>query len=111
MLVCRALVRRDHALALGTAPADGKPFLPRTRVMLHTDDGRDLVAFPKRDGTFVLHDVPAGTHLLDVDCMGLIFPQVWRPHTLRPHLLGSGTVALHRLAGAAGTRWSAAGPA
>lgn len=53
-----------------------KSHLALSRVMLHAEDGREFVAFPKRDGSFVLHDVPPGTHVLGVDCMSLIFPQL-----------------------------------
>lgn len=46
------------------------------QMWLHLSSGRQLTTFVKRDGTFVLHGVPAGTHLLSIDSPTYMFPQL-----------------------------------
>ena len=45
-------------------------------VLLALNGGAELRAFAKPDGSFVFHNVPAGTHMLDVVAMHLVYPQV-----------------------------------
>ena len=45
-------------------------------VLLALNGGEELRAFAKPDGSFVFHNVPAGTHMLDVVAMHLVYPQV-----------------------------------
>ena len=45
-------------------------------VLLALNGGAELRAFAKPDGSFVFHNVPAGTHMLDVVAMHLMYPQV-----------------------------------
>ena len=45
-------------------------------VLLALNGGAELRAFAKPDGNFVFHNVPAGTHMLDVVAMHLVYPQV-----------------------------------
>lgn len=78
LLLCSPLhARREGYPVEGriTVP-EGRVPLSKVRVILHANDGRELVAFVKQDGNFVLHDVPVGTHILDVDCMRLLYPQL-----------------------------------
>lgn len=35
--------------------------------------------WPQPDGNFVLHNVPAGSHMLDIAAIGVIYPQVGMP--------------------------------
>lgn len=48
----------------------------KVKLVLSLDSGRTLYGWPRADGGFVLHDVPEGTHLLDVRATGLVYPQV-----------------------------------
>ena len=45
-------------------------------VLLALNGGAELRAFAKPDGSFVFYNVPAGTHMLDVVAMQLVYPQV-----------------------------------
>ena len=45
-------------------------------VLLALNGGAELRAFAKPDGSFVFHNVPTGTHMLDVVAMHLVYPQV-----------------------------------
>lgn len=46
------------------------------QMWVHLNGGRQLTTFVKRDGSFVLHGVPAGTHLLSIDSPTFMFPQL-----------------------------------
>ncbi|KAK9829293.1 hypothetical protein WJX72_004990 [[Myrmecia] bisecta] len=56
-------------------PPDG-PTPAKMKLLLAVDGGQPRAGFPKADGTFVFHDVPPGTHLLDVSVIGLVYPQI-----------------------------------
>ena len=45
-------------------------------LVLSVNGGSELQAFPTIDGSFLFPDVPAGTHMLDVISIDLLFPQV-----------------------------------
>ncbi len=48
-------------------------------------------AWPQPDGKFVIHDVPAGAHLLDIAAVGLMYPQVkyYRHAALHSHMVAT----------------------
>ena len=41
-----------------------------------TVHGERMKTLPREDGHFVFHDVPPGTHLLEVAAMGYLYPPV-----------------------------------
>jgi len=65
---------------------DGKLWLPvftdqnikssKIKVLLSVNGGAQLQSFLKADGAFSFHGVPAGTHMIDVVSLELVFPQV-----------------------------------
>lgn len=76
------------ALALGCASAE-QPGVIRGRLLapasvslsgaviaLHTANGESRRTFVDSDGTFVLHDVPPGTHMLQPFLLALMYPEV-----------------------------------
>lgn len=48
----------------------------RIKLVLNLEAGQQIFGWPKADGSFSIHGVPEGTHLLDVIALGLIYPQV-----------------------------------
>ncbi len=46
------------------------------KLILSTDGTIQKYAWPQPDGKFAIHNVPAGSHLLDVAAVGLVYPQV-----------------------------------
>lgn len=46
------------------------------KLILSTDGLLQKYAWPQPDGKFVIHNVPAGSHLLDIAAVGLTYPQV-----------------------------------
>lgn len=48
----------------------------KIKLVLSLNGGYELQAFPTIDGSFLFPEVPAGTHMLDVVCVDLLFPQV-----------------------------------
>ena len=60
----------------------------KIKLVLSINGGSDLQAFPTIDGSFLFPDVPAGTHMLDVISIDLLFPQVracFGSHRLSKH--------------------------
>ncbi|KAK9851122.1 hypothetical protein WJX84_000760 [Apatococcus fuscideae] len=64
-------------------PVSGRILLPegttptsRVRLILTLDGGDQQLAWARPDASFRFHEVPPGSHLLDVVAMGLVFPQV-----------------------------------
>ncbi|KAL0032014.1 hypothetical protein WJX77_000556 [Trebouxia sp. C0004] len=67
-------------------PVEGKLRLPvfadksirssKIKLVLSVNGGSQLQAFPTIDGSFLFPSVPAGTHMLDVVSVDLLFPQV-----------------------------------
>ena len=49
------------------------------QLVLTLDGGKQQLSWLRPDRTFRFHQVPAGSHLVDVVAMGLVFPQVARP--------------------------------
>ena len=47
----------------------------KIKLVLSVNGGSELQAFPTIDGSFLFPDVPAGTHMLDVISVDLLFPQ------------------------------------
>lgn len=50
--------------------------ISKVKLVLSVNGGYELQAFPTIDGSFLFPDVPAGTHMLDVIRVDLLFPQV-----------------------------------
>lgn len=48
----------------------------KIKLVLSINGGSEQQAFPTIDGSFLFPDVPAGTHMLDVISVDLLFPQV-----------------------------------
>ena len=48
----------------------------KIKLVLSVNGGSQLHAFPTIDGSFTFASVPAGTHMLDVISVDLLFPQV-----------------------------------
>ncbi len=48
----------------------------KIKLVLSVNGGSQLQAFPTIDGSFLFPSVPAGTHMLDVVSVDLLFPQV-----------------------------------
>lgn len=48
----------------------------KIKLVLSVNGGSQLQAFPTIDGSFTFPSVPAGTHMLDVISVDLLFPQV-----------------------------------
>lgn len=48
----------------------------KIRLILSVSGGEQLHAFPTVDGSFSFSAVPAGTHMLDVISIDMLFPQV-----------------------------------
>lgn len=48
----------------------------KIKLVLSVSGGSQLQAFPTIDGSFLFPSVPAGTHMLDVVSVDLLFPQV-----------------------------------
>ena len=48
----------------------------KLKLVLSVNGGSQLQAFPTIDGSFTFPSVPAGTHMLDVISVDLLFPQV-----------------------------------
>ena len=62
--------------------AEGTTPTSRVRLILTLDGGNQQLAWARPDASFRFHEVPPGSHLLDVVAMGLVFPQVRLHHTL-----------------------------
>ncbi|DBA79536.1 TPA: hypothetical protein ACH3X1_008238 [Trebouxia sp. C0004] len=73
-------------------PVEGKLRLPvfadksirssKIKLVLSVNGGSQLQAFPTIDGSFLFPSVPAGTHMLDVVSVDLLFPQVRVKHAV-----------------------------
>ena len=48
----------------------------KIKLVLNLEAGSKLYGWPQADGQFAIHNVPEGTHLLDVNAIGLVYPQV-----------------------------------
>lgn len=48
----------------------------KIKLVLNLETGSKLYGWPQADGQFAIHNVPEGTHLLDVNAIGLVYPQV-----------------------------------
>lgn len=46
------------------------------RLLLTLDGGQQVYAWPQASGRFAFHEVPAGSHLLDILAVGAIYPEV-----------------------------------
>ena len=57
----------------------------KIKLILSINGGNQLHAFPTVDGSFSFPAVPAGTHMLDVISIDMVFPQVKLHH--RQHIL------------------------
>ncbi len=44
------------------------------QLWVHLNNGRELTTYVKRDGSFVVHGIPAGTHMLSIDSPTYMFP-------------------------------------
>ncbi|KAL3160314.1 hypothetical protein ABBQ38_009704 [Trebouxia sp. C0009 RCD-2024] len=74
------------AISVSSYPVEGRLRLPvfadqnvkgsKIKLVLSLNGGYELQAFPTIDGSFLFPEVPAGTHMLDVVCVDLLFPQV-----------------------------------
>lgn len=47
----------------------------KIKLLLSINGGSQLQSFPRTDGSFTFYGVPAGTHMLDVVSLELVFPQ------------------------------------
>ncbi|KAL3161612.1 hypothetical protein ABBQ32_010470 [Trebouxia sp. C0010 RCD-2024] len=56
--------------------ADQNVKVSKIKLVLSLNGGYELQAFPTVDGSFLFPEVPAGTHMLDVISVDLLFPQV-----------------------------------
>lgn len=65
-----------HASFWGAVFTDQSVKSSKVKLLLSVNGGDQLQSFPKTDGTFAFYDVPAGTHMLDVISLELVFPQV-----------------------------------
>lgn len=48
----------------------------KVKLILSTDGMLQKYAWPQPDGKFAIHNVPAGSHLLDIAAIGLTYPQL-----------------------------------
>lgn len=62
----------------GAVFADQNVKVSKIKLVLSLNGGYELQAFPTVDGSFLFPEVPAGTHMLDVISVDLLFPQVCR---------------------------------
>ena len=56
--------------------ADDITSAAKVKLILSTDGAIQKYAWPQPDGRFAIYNVPAGSHLLDVAAVGLVYPQV-----------------------------------
>ncbi|KAK9806592.1 hypothetical protein WJX73_005689 [Symbiochloris irregularis] len=55
------------------------------RLLLTLDGGQQVYAWPQASGRFAFHEVPAGSHLLDILAVGAVYPEVLAsPLILKP---------------------------
>ncbi|KAK9821697.1 hypothetical protein WJX74_009760 [Apatococcus lobatus] len=65
-----------HDVRGSVALLDGTAATSRVQLVLTLDGGKQQLSWLRPDRTFCFHKVPAGSHLVDVVAMGLVFPQV-----------------------------------
>lgn len=56
--------------------AEGEASAAEFKLIVSTDGIIQMYAWPQADGKFVIHGLPAGSHLLDVLSVNLVYPQV-----------------------------------
>lgn len=66
------LVQHNGALTDGAPVAE----FGLLQLWVHLSSGRQLTTFVKRDGSFVVHGIPSGTHLLSIDSPTYMFPNL-----------------------------------
>lgn len=67
----------------------------KIKLVLSVNGGSQLQAFPTIDGSFLFPSVPAGTHMLDVVSVDLLFPQVRVKHAVCLLSIQAGECADH----------------
>ena len=75
MQVCQTTVAVTSSSVV-FAYADEITQASKIRLVMNLDTGRKLFSWPRADGSFTFNGVPEGTHLLDVNAIGLVYPQV-----------------------------------
>lgn len=71
-----ALQHSDVSVRFFAVFADKNIKGSKIKLVLSVNGGSQLHAFPTIDGSFTFPSVPAGTHMLDVISVDLLFPQV-----------------------------------
>jgi hypothetical protein len=71
MVTC--LHQRSHEQCMLAAD---KALVGEVVLELSTSTGQRVRAFSDKSGSFVFHNVPAGTHLLHVLTLGFLYPEV-----------------------------------
>lgn len=84
MLVAALLLLTSWKAAEGSSQTiEGKVLWPddvtkaaKIKLVMNMEHGHKIFAWPRADGAFTFHGVPEGVHLLDVNAIGLLYPQI-----------------------------------